>query len=91
VSPAATAGGHRPAGLAILAAVLLTAVVVERLRHPSPTPGGRGARRREGLATLLFDLLTTREELDRANVLDVGLLAGRLTEVTSWVRARPDC
>jgi putative phosphoribosyl transferase len=43
------------------------------------------------LATLLFDLLTAREELDRANVFDVGLLAGRLSEVTSWARARPEC
>jgi putative phosphoribosyl transferase len=44
-----------------------------------------------GLATLLFDLLTRREELDRATVFDVGLLAGRLIEVTSWVRAHPQC
>jgi putative phosphoribosyl transferase len=44
---------------------------------------------RAGLATLLFDLLTEEEELDRANVFDVGLLAGRLAEVTHWVRGRP--
>ncbi len=29
-----------------------------------------------GLGTLLFDLLTTEEEQDRANVFDIGLLAG---------------
>jgi putative phosphoribosyl transferase len=34
-----------------------------------------------GLGTLLFDLLTPEEELDRANVFDIGLLARRLTEV----------
>jgi putative phosphoribosyl transferase len=39
-----------------------------------------------GLATLLFDLLTPAEEADRANVFDVDMLAGRLIEVTRWVR-----
>ena len=37
-----------------------------------------------GFATLLFDLLTTEEELDRANVFDIGLLAERLLAVTRW-------
>jgi putative phosphoribosyl transferase len=31
---------------------------------------------------LLFDLRTPEEELDRANVFDIGLLAGRLARVT---------
>ena len=42
-----------------------------------------------GLGTLLFDLLTPEEELDRANVFDIGLLARRLTQVTRWLRAQP--
>jgi putative phosphoribosyl transferase len=42
-----------------------------------------------GLGTLLFDLLTPEEEVDRANVFDIGLLAGRLTEVTRWLWAQP--
>jgi putative phosphoribosyl transferase len=42
-----------------------------------------------GLGTLLLDLLTPDEEADRANVFDVHLLAGRLTEVTQWLRAQP--
>ncbi len=42
-----------------------------------------------GLGTLLFDLLTPEEERDRANVFDIGLLAGRLTEVTSWLPTQP--
>ena len=42
-----------------------------------------------GLGTLLFDLLTPEEERDRANVFDIGLLAGRLVEVTGWLRAQP--
>jgi putative phosphoribosyl transferase len=39
-----------------------------------------------GLATLLFDLLTTEEELDRAKVFDIGLLAERLLAVTGRVK-----
>ena len=41
-----------------------------------------GALNSAGLGTLLFDLLTPAEELDRGNVFDIGLLAGRLLEVT---------
>ncbi len=43
---------------------------------------------REGLATLLFDLLTTAEELERRNVFDIDLLGGRLVEVTRWLRGQ---
>lgn len=43
-----------------------------------------------GIATLLFDLLTNDEELDRANVFDVELLAGRLGEVADWACAQPE-
>ncbi|MEM9608354.1 MAG: phosphoribosyltransferase family protein [Actinomycetota bacterium] len=39
---------------------------------------------RSGLATLLFDLLTEDEELQRRNVFDVDLLASRLMEVSRW-------
>jgi putative phosphoribosyl transferase len=45
---------------------------------------------RAGLGTLLFDLLTTEEEHDRANVFDIDLLARRLVEVTRWLRTQPD-
>ena len=44
-----------------------------------------------GQLTLLFDLLTPHEELRRANVFDIELLAGRLGEVTDWVRHQPGC
>ena len=44
---------------------------------------------RAGLATLLFDLLTPAEELDRANVFDIELLARRLGDVTGWLRDQP--
>jgi putative phosphoribosyl transferase len=44
---------------------------------------------RAGLATLLFDLLTRDEELHRANVFDIELLARRLGEVTTWLEDQP--
>lgn len=43
-----------------------------------------------GLATLLFDLLTAAEELDRTHVFDTALLAGRLTDATRWLLDRPE-
>jgi putative phosphoribosyl transferase len=42
------------------------------------------------LGTLLFDLLTVDEEHDRANVFNIRLLAQRLADVTSWLRAQPN-
>ena len=45
---------------------------------------------RAGLGTLLFDLLTPEEEHDRDNVFDIPLLAGRLVDVSSWLRSQPE-
>jgi putative phosphoribosyl transferase len=42
-----------------------------------------------GLGTLLFDLLTPKEEPDRANVFDIALLARRLARATAWLRSQP--
>ena len=42
-----------------------------------------------GIATLLFDLLTPDEELNRANVFDIELLARRLVDVTGWLAGQP--
>jgi putative phosphoribosyl transferase len=47
-----------------------------------------GALSDAGFATLLFDLLTPAEEVERTNVFDVALLARRLVAATSWLRAR---
>ncbi len=44
---------------------------------------------RNGLGTLLFDLLAPEEELDRANVFDIALLGRRLVAVTRWLRTDP--
>jgi putative phosphoribosyl transferase len=38
-----------------------------------------------GIATLLFDLLTSAEEADRANVFDIPLLADRLVDTVRWI------
>jgi putative phosphoribosyl transferase len=43
-----------------------------------------------GLGTLLFDLLTVEEELDRSNVFDIELLADRLVSTTLWLHGRPE-
>lgn len=40
----------------------------------------------DGLATLLFDLLTPAEEADRRKVFDIDLLSRRLVQVTTWMR-----
>ena len=45
---------------------------------------------KNGLATLLFDLLTKEEESDRGNVFNIELLAERLLDATSWLRAQQD-
>jgi dienelactone hydrolase len=42
-----------------------------------------------GIATLLFDLLTEEEALDRANVFDIPLLSGRMIEAIRWARGEP--
>ena len=46
------------------------------------------ALHRDGLGTLLFDLLSPEEEVDRENVFDIPLLAGRLAAATDWLRAQ---
>lgn len=55
-------------------------------RHSPRNRAVAAALNQAGLGTLLFDLLTSAEEADRANVFDVELLAGRLVEVTAWAR-----
>ena len=44
---------------------------------------------KQGLATLLFDLLTSDEEADRANVFNIGLLADRLVDAVHWLDRDP--
>lgn len=56
----------------------------------SPRNNYVAARLREqGFATLLLDLLTPQEELSRANVFDIGLLARRLVVAADWAGRQP--
>jgi len=48
-----------------------------------------GLLRRAGFATLLFDLLSEDEALNRTNVFDIPLLAHRLGLATHWLRTQP--
>ena len=47
------------------------------------------ALNRVGLGTLLVDLLTADEELSRAYVFNIAMLAGRLAGITRWLRGQP--
>lgn len=44
----------------------------------------------DGIATLLFDLLTDREAEDRDKVFDIELLAERLEDATIWTQEEED-
>ncbi len=44
------------------------------------------ALRRKGIGTLLFDLLTEDEAVERENVFDIDFLAHRLADATRWLR-----
>jgi dienelactone hydrolase len=46
--------------------------------------------RAAGLGTLLFDLLTEAEALNRENVFDIDLLAQRLLAATAWLGNEPE-
>jgi hypothetical protein len=59
-------------------------------RHSARNRFVAGVLNGAGLGTLLFDLLTADEELERANVFDIDLLAGRLLFVTRWVAAQTE-
>lgn len=47
------------------------------------------ALNRAGMGTLLVDLLTRDEELSRAYVFNIPLLAARLAGITGWLRSEP--
>jgi putative phosphoribosyl transferase len=47
-----------------------------------------GTLHEAGLGTMLFDLLTSDEQRERANVFNIDLLASRLSGATAWLRDR---
>ncbi|MFV6029414.1 phosphoribosyltransferase family protein [Streptomyces sp. NPDC056264] len=59
-------------------------------RHSPRNRAVAGALNRARLGTLLFDLLTEAEAVDRAHVFDTPLLAGRLARATKWLAGRPE-
>ena len=60
-------------------------------RHSPRNLEVAGVLQAQGLATLLFDLLTEDEAADRRLVFDIGLLAARVGLAVDALRARPDC
>lgn len=57
----------------------------------SPRNGYVAQRLRDmRLATLLLDLLSPAEEVDRRNVFDITLLASRLVRATDWASHHPE-
>ena len=57
-------------------------------RHSPRNTAVAKALNSQGFATLLFDLLTQREEADRANVFDISLLAERLVDAVQWLNGQ---
>jgi len=58
-------------------------------RHSPRNRDVAAALNDRGLATLLLDLLTPGEALNRANVFDIPLLAERLVAATNWASTEP--
>lgn len=58
-------------------------------RHSPRNVAVASALNERGIATLLFDLLTPKEEQDRANVFDITLLAERLIDAVRWLKVNP--
>jgi putative phosphoribosyl transferase len=87
------AGGVRLAGhLTIPEAAKGIVVFVHGSGSSRHSPRNRyvaGQLNDAGFGTLLFDLLTSSEELDRANVFDIETLACRLNDATAWLRGQP--
>ena len=59
-------------------------------RHSPRNRYVAGVLNAAGLATLLIDLLSAEEEMERSYVFDIRLLADRLGDATRWTRTVPD-
>lgn len=58
-------------------------------RYSVRNRGVAAALNRQGLGTLLFDLLSPHEAQDRQKVFDISLLGERLTQAIDWVERQP--
>ena len=91
---------HVQVGFTSLAGTLAAPVNAGRLvifahgsgssRHSPRNQAVAGELQQHGCATLLMDLLTDAESLDRSNVFDIDLLGTRVVEVAHWVRSEGD-
>ncbi|MYM55708.1 dienelactone hydrolase family protein [Thalassovita mangrovi] len=72
-----------PIGLVIFAHGAGSSHRSPRNNHVAEALGQRG------IATLLFDLLTEEEALDRRNVFDIPLLGGRMVAAVDWAMGQP--
>ena len=87
------AGGRRLPGRLIVPPEATTIVVFAHgsgsSRHSPRNLYVAETLRAAGLGTLLFDLLDETEAIDRTNVFDIPLLAGRLTDSVRWLIGQP--
>ncbi|MBR9652066.1 dienelactone hydrolase family protein [Thalassovita aquimarina] len=72
-----------PIGLVIFAHGAGSSRRSPRNNHVAEALGQRG------IATLLFDLLSEEEAMDRANVFDIPLLGRRMVEAVDWAMVQP--
>ena len=86
------AGARLPGSLAVpdrAAGLVVFAHGSGSSRHSPRNRFVAGVLNRAGLGTLLADLLTAEEELSRAYVFNIALLAARLAGITGWLRSQP--
>jgi putative phosphoribosyl transferase len=80
-----------PAGRTVVRGIVVFVHGSGSSRHSPRNRAVAAALNASGWATLLFDLLTPAEEVHRANVFDIELLAERLGAATHWVQQQPQC
>jgi predicted phosphoribosyltransferase/dienelactone hydrolase len=86
------AGAQLPGQLAFVPGDTGTVVFAHGSGSSHRSPRNRGvamALQEAGLSTLLFDLLTPSEAVDRRAVFDVERLGRRLLDATRWLAERP--
>jgi putative phosphoribosyl transferase len=82
---------HLPGNLTVPAGASSLVVFAHGSGSSRLSPRNRAvaeALNQQGIATLLFDLLTPDEEQDRTNVFDIPLLADRLVAAVDWINAQ---
>jgi putative phosphoribosyl transferase len=73
-----------------MAGLVVFAHASSRGRHSARNQYAAEVLHGAGFGTLLFDLLTPAEEMDRNSVYDAGLLGERLVQVVDWLCGQPE-